>query len=138
MHIYLRHHTGGNSWEIKSGPGIGGQIFYSIDFSNSILVSTGTLTKYSINSGETWYLGDFPSEPIYSLIASGDKYLGVGGNGYIVKTIHYDSTWKIEQSPTTQNLYSFNNTNYLWAVGANGTILKNIPNWLAKTSRHCK
>ena len=129
----LKTTNGGNSWDIKSGPEILSRIFYSLDFGVGI-VTTGTLTKYSTNGGENWLLRDFPVEPINSITNLNESYIysGVGANGYVVKTHYFDTNWAIETSPTSQTLYSgcyHDSSNYIWAVGAGGTILKNIPNW---------
>ena len=134
----LKTSTGGNSWQIKNGPSIGGQIFYTFDVvyshPNFCILSTGTFTRYSTDDGESWRLGDFPAEAINSItyLQHDSTYFGVGTNGYIARTINHGTNFTQEQSPTTQTLYSGCHpdiSNFIWAVGANGTILKNIPAW---------
>ncbi len=134
--IIFKTTDGGLHWWQMTTPAIASQIFYSIGDEFSLddkIFATGTVTKYSTDQGESWNLGEFPAEPIFSLTALGDyRYVGVGGNGYIVKTADEGITWTIEQSPTAQNLYSVNclqTSNFMWAVGANGTVLKYIPDW---------
>jgi len=128
----LKTTNGGITWSLKNGPGIANQIFYTI---NQDLITTGTITKYSNNDGENWNLGGFPTEAVYSLCDW--RNLGVGGNGYIAAYSLYYEDWTQIQSPTAQNLYSVHyqgnnyqgNSNFIWAVGANGTIIKFIPDW---------
>ena len=118
----------------KVDPGIVSQIFYTL--AGFPIISIGTLTKYSADGGVSWNLSEFPTEPIYSLTEMEDnKCLGVGGNGYIVYAIFNQDSgvhFTQEPSPTTQNLYSVHYpklSNFIWAVGANGTILKTTLNW---------
>lgn len=129
----LRTINSGNSWDIKSGPGIGSQIFYSVDFHNNTVVAAGTLTKRSTDNGENWNLGEFPLEPVFSSTYSGIGNLkGVGANGYLVITYNHGMVWIQQESPTNQNLYSIiyaDISSSYWAVGSNGTILKNVPVW---------
>lgn len=140
----LRTTNAGLDWIIKSGPGIGSQIFYtirldSLSIYNLMLLATGTLTKYSYDYGENLILADFPVEAIYSvdgvLFSQNDRhYYGVGSNGYIVKTTNYGGNWMQQQSPTSQDLFSTcyaDSSNFNWAVGAGGTILKFIPDWFS-------
>ena len=132
--IILRTTNYGVEWITQSGPGIVSQIFYTL--AGFPIISIGTLTKYSADGGVSWNLSEFPTEPIYSLTEMEDnKCLGVGGNGYIVYAIFNQDSgvyFTQEPSPTTQNLYSVHYpklSNFIWAVGAGGTILKYLSDW---------
>jgi photosystem II stability/assembly factor-like uncharacterized protein/subtilisin-like proprotein convertase family protein len=141
--IILKTSNGGTSWAIKNGPELFSQIFYAVNFDyGDNVISTGTLTKHSTDWGESWILSGFTTEPIYSTtyvpaytFDSDPIFFGAGANGYIAQSLSY--YWNNEQSPTTQNLYSANygnHSNFIWAVGAGGTIIKEIPNWIKQAS----
>lgn len=136
--IILRTTNYGINWEVKSGPGIGSQIFYSLGHNsysyNRILVASGTLTKYSTDEGSNWYIGEFPLEPIYSISSNYYNFVyGVGANGYNV-SFNYNGFIYDLPSPVIENLNSIFYSNYnntAWSVGNNGSIMKFFTNWMS-------
>lgn len=136
----VESNNGGDSWAVINSPTNDNLLDVFIE-SNSVFwvaSSDGKLYKTS-NNGSSWTAFNLSLNAINSLDFKGDKGIAVGNNGSVFKSNDKGATWT---NLGVQSIYNLNNVIHvndtlIMAVGANGTILKNIhdqEDWLVVES----